>query len=347
MNLAQLTITPDNIQQLSRQFGISPEEASTALAALLPAFSTGLKRNTSSPQGTAALLQALASGRHGAYAEDPAQAVSPKGVRDGQRILGHLFQKKKVSRQVAQHAAASSGLGGSLLKQMLPVIASMVMGSLFKGAKGGRESQSGGGLGSILGDVLGGALGGPSQRSGGGLGGGLGGALGQAAGGGILGQIIEGLAGGALSGAQHQTRRRAPRRRTSTQSGGLEDLLGQILGGGAPACRQRRTRPVNDPIMPPPRSKMRRQTQRQAQRQVQRPRRSGGGIFDELLGGGAPSARAPGGYAPKPSAQRAPSRRGGGLADIFGDMLESGTQMGRDYERTTGDVFDQLLGPAR
>jgi len=346
MNLSQLTITPDNVQQLSRQFGISTQDASMALASLLPAFSTGLKRNTQSVEGAAALIQALASGRHNQYAADAAMAVSNAGMQDGQAILGHLFKNKDVSRGVAQQAALTSGLGGSLIKKMLPVIASMVMGSLFKGAMGARSSSSGG-LGGILSDVLGGALGGgfgggAQPRSGGGLGG----ALGQAAGGGILGQIIEGLAGGALSGANQGTRRRAPRRRTRQSGDGLEDLLGQILGGGGTPRRQRRMRPTNDPVMPAPR----RQTRRQTQRRAPAPQSGSGGLFDMLLGGGSGSGNS-GGYAPRPTPtrtnRRTSSRRGGGLGDIFGDMLESGNQMGADYDRATGDVFDQLLGPSR
>ena len=68
--------------------------------------------------------------------EDPRFAGSASGVSDGNAILGHIFGNKDVSRGVAAHAAQSTGIGSSILKQMLPVIASMVMGSLFKGSTG-------------------------------------------------------------------------------------------------------------------------------------------------------------------------------------------------------------------
>ena len=37
-----------------------------------------------------------------------------------------------MSRQVAQRASAQSGVGADLLKQMLPVVAAMVMGAMAK-----------------------------------------------------------------------------------------------------------------------------------------------------------------------------------------------------------------------
>ncbi len=316
MNLTQLLVTQKNVDALSAQFGLNEEQTLEALDALIPAFSTGLRRNTSSPQGAAGLIQALATGRHGHYVDDPVNAMSSYGVSEGNAILGHLFGNKDVSRAVAGHAAASSGISSSILKSMLPVIASMVMGSLFKGAKN-------------------------SAR-----GGGLGGALGQAAGGGILGQLIEGLAGGMLGGGGPQHRqRRAPRRRTSQrpQGGGLEDLLGDLLGGGQ-RTRQRPTRHQPrqaDPIMPTPRRR---------HGGGSRGRNAGGSVFDEFLGQAPtnqPQRRRQNPYAqqetPRRRAPRTP-RGGGGLGDIFGEMLNSGSRRGSEYEQETGSVFDEFLG---
>lgn len=365
MNLAQLTITPDNIHQLARRFDISTDEASTALNALLPAFSTGLKRNAASAQGAAGLIRALASGQHQGYAADPANAVSDSGMADGLAILGHLFGNKNVSRGVADHAATHTGLGSSLLKQMLPVIASMVMGSLFKGASSGRQgnragfgpstAQLGGvgGLGELLGQVLGGgglASGGQAQ--------------GQGSGGGILGHILEGLAGGALSGTRQPRRRTRTRRRQGRQSRqpGLEDILGELLGGGQSgrqtggSRRRRRRLPADmDDMMPPPRRQRRPRAPRQQPNRTSPS--SGGSIFDELFGGGTAQRRPRrrttrhdyDGYDTGHRTQRSrrAPRNQGGLENIFGDLLDSGTTADPGYTKGTGDVFDQLLGPSR
>jgi hypothetical protein len=52
----------DAVAQMARQFGLSQKQTQDALEALMPAFSTGLKRNASDPMGVGAFLQALAGG---------------------------------------------------------------------------------------------------------------------------------------------------------------------------------------------------------------------------------------------------------------------------------------------
>lgn len=146
------------VDQLARQFGISQAQAQEAMEALLPAFSQGLKRNAADPYGAGNFLGALASGQHAKYFEDAANAFSPQGVAEGNGILGHLFGSKDVSRAVASHAAQATGLGQDMLKQMLPVLASMLMGGLFKQSTGQiqgaqpRQAQAGGG--GMLGDLM-------------------------------------------------------------------------------------------------------------------------------------------------------------------------------------------------
>jgi hypothetical protein len=186
------------------------------------------------------LLEALSGGRHERYLEDDS-AVQYDQVRDeGNAILGHLFGDKQVSREVAMHAAGSTGIGSAILKKMLPVIASMVLGAIFKRMTGGSRQPapsprggSGGGLGDILGDILGG---GQSRQTRldpipdpgtGGRGG---------SGGGSLDDLLRDV----LGGGQQRAPQPQPRQRAPQQGGGLDDLLRDILGGGAP--RQPRPR---------------------------------------------------------------------------------------------------------
>ncbi|WP_127599345.1 DUF937 domain-containing protein [Nitratireductor alexandrii] len=121
---------------LARQFNLSQQQTQLALEALLPAFSQGLKRNAADPYGVGAFLSALSSGRHAPYFDDAANAFSAQGVAEGNGILGHLFGSKELSRAVAAQAAQATGLGQDVLRQMLPVIAAMVMGGLFKQSTG-------------------------------------------------------------------------------------------------------------------------------------------------------------------------------------------------------------------
>ena len=127
---------------LARQFGLSQQQAQLAVEALLPAFSQGLKQNAGDPYGIGAFMTALASGQHAKYFENPASAFTPQGMAEGNGILGHLFGSKELSRAVAAQAAQATGIGQDVLKQMLPALASMIMGGMFKQST--NQMQAGG-----------------------------------------------------------------------------------------------------------------------------------------------------------------------------------------------------------
>jgi hypothetical protein len=132
------------IEALARQFNLSQLQTQQALEALLPAFSQGLKRNASDPYGIAAFMNAMATGQHAKYFEELSRAATPEGVAEGNGILGHLFGSKELSRAVAAQAAQATGISQEIFRQMLPVIASMMMGGFFKQATG---QMGGGGFG--------------------------------------------------------------------------------------------------------------------------------------------------------------------------------------------------------
>ncbi|MBU0584911.1 MAG: DUF937 domain-containing protein [Alphaproteobacteria bacterium] len=146
------------MEQLSRQFGLSQQQTQAAVEALMPAFSQGLKRNASDPYGVAAFMSAMASGNHAKYFEDAQKAFAPQGVDEGNGILGHLFGSKDLSRAVAAQAAQATGVGQQVLQQMLPVIASMIMGGLYKQTTnqmpGAQQAAGFGGAGNPLGEII-------------------------------------------------------------------------------------------------------------------------------------------------------------------------------------------------
>ena len=155
-------------QNTGSQFGLNAKQSQGAIAALLPAISSALKQNTQQPQGLQALLGALQGGKHEQYLEKADMYGQPETTQQGNAILGHLFGSKEVSRAVAGHASKQSGIGADILKKMLPMVATMAMGSLSKQTRqpsmaqqlaglalGGGQQQSGG-LGSLLGALTGG-----------------------------------------------------------------------------------------------------------------------------------------------------------------------------------------------
>lgn len=170
MGLADMLLSAhggDATTLLAQRFGISPEQAASAVSALAPALASGLQQNAASADGVGSLLGALLGGQHQQYVDNAATLSSQDTVADGNAILGHLLGSKDVSRQVAGQAADQTGLGAGLLKQMLPVVAAMTMGVLSKqtGGQPGAQAQAGGGMLGAIGSLLGGASQGQSSTS--------------------------------------------------------------------------------------------------------------------------------------------------------------------------------------
>lgn len=172
----------DNIDMdaLASRFGLSEEQASAAVSALLPAVLGGVKK--AEQAGGLDQIGALA-GQIGAPALD---------TDGGNAVLGQIFGSKDVSRAVATHASTQTGISDTILKAMLPVVAGLVAQQVTK-------RMGGGALGGLAGSVLGSLLGGGATQEStagtdGGLGGLLGGLLGGAGGGGAQAGGLGGLA---------------------------------------------------------------------------------------------------------------------------------------------------------
>lgn len=179
------------VRQMGQQFGLDESQVSSAIGALLPALAAGVSQNASNQSGLDALLGALGSGRHTRYVDDIQNLGRAETIDDGNGILGHILGSKDVSREVARQASAQSGVGADILKKMLPVLATVLMGALAKGQLGGGSQldrgQAGlGGGGSIL-DMLGPLLGG---------------AAGSGGGGGLVTDILGGVLGKMLGGGR-------------------------------------------------------------------------------------------------------------------------------------------------
>ena len=147
------------IQSLARDLGISEPQATTGVAALLPALLGGFKGQAQAhPAGLEGLAGVLGNLGGGGLLDD-VLSPQPTNVSRGNDVLGQIFGSPDVSRTVAQHAATQTGLDPSLLKKMLPMLAMLVAGYMAKQHSAPAAPQaSGGGLGDLLGGMLGGQL---------------------------------------------------------------------------------------------------------------------------------------------------------------------------------------------
>jgi hypothetical protein len=206
------------LDHLARQFGLSQQQARDAVAALLPAYSLGLQRQTRSPGSLSALFGQMADAAHIPAFDQAGAAFAGQTKQQGADLLDMLFGSPAVSRQVANQAAAVSGVNPALLLQMMPVLAAILMGGMSKlsGAAPGQD----GSLADLFNQLLG-SLASQPPRAGPA-------ADGPAGFGGLLSQILG--AGGSpatsLGGA------------SPTASHPMGDLLRQIWDPGAPTGPQ-------------------------------------------------------------------------------------------------------------
>ena len=176
------------VNNLASQFGLSPEQAQAAIQAMIPAFSTGLQRTAQDPTGLGGILSQLASGAHQGSFTDPSQASAASGV--GGEALSQIFGSPEIAAQISQHAAKMSGVSAQTIQQMMPIVASMLMGGLA-------HSMTSQGLGGLLGQLA------SAVTASGGLASTLNpGAAAPAAGGGLFGGLVSSVLGGLLGGAQ-------------------------------------------------------------------------------------------------------------------------------------------------
>lgn len=133
------------VENLAKAFDIDPKTASAVLETVVPQLTERMERNSLSRGGLADIVSSMGDPRYQQTLNDPKALTQAAAGGVGVDVLDTLLWSKDRSRVVAARAASQSGVSETIIKQMLPVIASMVMGGLAK--------QAGPALGSILGQV--------------------------------------------------------------------------------------------------------------------------------------------------------------------------------------------------
>jgi hypothetical protein len=123
------------VNQLAGQFGISGDQATSALKTMVPALAGGIQEKLSSGSSPA-LSKLLCGGTLTKFAEDPATATSASGVEQGKSLLSSIFGSQDLTH-LTSHIAEKSGLGAGTVGNMLPMVATLLGGFLSKEAGGG------------------------------------------------------------------------------------------------------------------------------------------------------------------------------------------------------------------
>ena len=123
--------TSAGIDALTRQYGLSGEQARKAMAAFLPAFAMGLQQAT--PQSDPArFLQTMTEDAYRNFWQVAGRSFSSQAQREGRKLLDQLFGSDEASRRIAHQAADYAGLGVDVMQQMLPIMAGIFAGGMYQ-----------------------------------------------------------------------------------------------------------------------------------------------------------------------------------------------------------------------
>jgi hypothetical protein len=121
----------DTLKRISQQLGTDEGTAAKAVSVALPLLIGGLSRNASTPEGAAALDQALTRDHDASPLLDaPHQAVSNPNAFNAGGILGHIFGQRQSPIQ--QGVAKASGIDLQSAGKVLMILAPIVMASLAR-----------------------------------------------------------------------------------------------------------------------------------------------------------------------------------------------------------------------
>jgi hypothetical protein len=297
------------LENFARQFGLSQQQVNAAVAALMPAFAMGFQRAATDPSAMAQLFRVMTGGHFPNFWESANQAFTPQARQEGKHLLDQLFGSDEVSRRVAHQAASFSGVGVDVLHQMLPLLAGIMAGGIAKLATG---------QGAMLSAMAGGSGAGQAPRS-------------QSGG----GQAPRGQSGGGQAASGQ------------TGAGSWADLWGQWMGAGARPEQKPEARPKPPPAPEP------------SQQASANP-------FEEMMASflraSAPPRAEP--RPPEPQAERpepksepkpepeaapepppqAPAAEAPDALQAWGEMMEKGHEMQRQYLESLQSIFNEVWG---
>ena len=182
---------------LAQRFNLSEEEINKSIQALGLALAYGMDHAVEQPQNFEKVVQCLCDSSNCCAHDHDEAAYGTDSLARGQTAILSLFGSEAQTDEILQAASRQSGVSTQILRQLLPIIASV----LFSGLSKSLNEQ------------------------------GLGGLLSKLINSGAFGTLLEQLAGSQLS-------------RGNNLNKDLDDLLGQVLGGGA---RSQGSPPISPP----------------------------------------------------------------------------------------------------
>ncbi|MDO5494801.1 MAG: DUF937 domain-containing protein [bacterium] len=184
------------IDRIAAQLGEDRDQTYQAASAAIPALLGGMKANAEDPNGAASLMSALQDHQRDVDELD----VDQVDTEDGQKIVRNVFGE---NTDAVVNQFSGMGFSGGLVGKLLPMLAPFVLGWLSKNIFGSGRQQAPA----------------PAPRQ-------------QESGGGGLGDLLGGIFGKKDEPAPTPTPRQVPQQQDVPGGININDILGDMLGGG-------------------------------------------------------------------------------------------------------------------
>ena len=123
------------VKQLACQFGLDADQAAWSVSALLPALAEGLQKKLSGSDGFG-ISNLITSGKFSGFVENPSSLAGPAVLEPGKTLVSKIFGSGDLTK-LASTAAKKTGVSGTIISGMLPLMDTLLGCVLAKSAAAG------------------------------------------------------------------------------------------------------------------------------------------------------------------------------------------------------------------
>lgn len=135
LNLISAARQGQSVPLFGAHFKLSQDQVKAVLAYVVPMLEDALTRRMATPQGLAAILAQLASGQYQRDQNASDLFESSRILANGTGVLSLLLRNEAIIRTVAFVASEGAHIDVTLVRRMMPYIATFYMGALAKRSK--------------------------------------------------------------------------------------------------------------------------------------------------------------------------------------------------------------------
>jgi len=124
---------PAIAETIAKQLGMDVRDTGSVIEKLAPILMGGAKSNLNSDKDSGGLLKHVEQNTYAQMLDKPEAHINNGDFKSmGNDILAELTGSKENSREVAKHVESETGISSTLVKNVLPMLAPLIIGALTK-----------------------------------------------------------------------------------------------------------------------------------------------------------------------------------------------------------------------